>query len=482
MGNREKRTFGRIRIGILVCPMLLSILQSFLLPINLQADERFKVYGFIDAGAGLIEPKENHPALGFFRQGFNFGVEHLNLYFDFKPNERTRALAELSYGDDIIVSHWRPGLEFEPIRIDGIPYTELSESFRNSLQEIQDNLNAQSYLPDTARSHSVKLIRAQMDFRMNELLTLRAGRFITPAGIWNVDHGSPVLITIGYPYQSSLLPLFPLWQEGLMLMGGTFIDDIEINYNLFGSTGWRDNDLDNKETYPFRTIDSWKHMGAGGHTEVSFEKLQGITVGVSGYAGGDHRTETYAVATIDRPSSKLISLISADSSQQESMARDLFTPYMDEITFRNRVRQLKHHYVAGIDAKASYANFTLQGEINHREVDNEMTGGVNEFFGFYALLNYLYSVNNWLSLTPYFMFEHLDWTDPTSDPTLIQLPFDSWNSYIGGLNLCLWGNARFKAEYRYNQMGLEKPVRIKHRYSEVDLSLGYWVGQFSLAF
>lgn len=66
--------------------------------------------------------------------------------------------------------------------------------------------------------------RAHVDWRPADWFGIRVGRFLTPFGIWNEDHGSPVLLGVDYP-QLMNFGLVPIWQIGLQAFGVVHLGD-----------------------------------------------------------------------------------------------------------------------------------------------------------------------------------------------------------------------------------------------------------------
>jgi hypothetical protein len=76
-----------------------AIAAALLLAAVARADEQsFKVYGFMDAEVLKQDYKSDNylQNLGLVYPNTNAYVDHLNTYFDWKPNQYTRVLAELS--------------------------------------------------------------------------------------------------------------------------------------------------------------------------------------------------------------------------------------------------------------------------------------------------------------------------------------------------------------------------------------------------
>ncbi len=80
------------------------------------------------------------------------------------------------------------------------------------------------------QTDGISIQRAYMEWKPADWFGVRAGLFLTPFGIWNEDHGSPVLIGVDYP-QFMNFNLVPLQQLGLEAFGSVGIgDDVRVEY------------------------------------------------------------------------------------------------------------------------------------------------------------------------------------------------------------------------------------------------------------
>lgn len=75
------------------------------------------------------------------------------------------------------------------------------------------------------------LERFYFDYNLSEKINLRAGRFLTPAGHWNLLHAAPLVWTTTRPLATS--QLFPLAVNGLMLYGATPGETQPFEYTFF---------------------------------------------------------------------------------------------------------------------------------------------------------------------------------------------------------------------------------------------------------
>ncbi|HMA95448.1 MAG TPA: hypothetical protein VKP30_22320 [Polyangiaceae bacterium] len=118
--------------------------------------------------------------------------------------------------------------------------------------------------------------RAWLEYAAHPLLTIRGGQWLTPYGIWNVEHGTTVIVGTTRPYVIGA-ELFPQRQTGLEFYGSYGFSSTQVGYHLTLSNGRGPIDA-------YRDLDKNKAVGwrLWAQQDTDFGTF---TIGTSGYKG-----------------------------------------------------------------------------------------------------------------------------------------------------------------------------------------------------
>lgn len=267
------------------------------------ASEGFKLnlYGFAD----FTYSKAFTNPIGGEQPG-SFAVGKLNLYAGADLGDNWRSLAE--------------------IRFMYLPNGNYPYDLTSTTAPKRTDTTAADYtdLGRPVKWGGISIERAWLEHTFHPALTVRAGSWLTPYGIWNVDHGSPVIIGVRRPFIIGEA-LFPEHQTGIEAYGAFNFGPSQVGYHLTVSNGRGPidtyQDLDNNKGVGARLF--FKH-------DSSFGTL---TLGTSGYRGKytDSKME-YGV----------------DSAGQ-FVTKTPVTARYDELSL-------------AMDVKYEYSGFLLQGE------------------------------------------------------------------------------------------------------------------------
>ena len=233
---------------------------------RLSSETGLRLYGFADTSYSKVLGGGMSPAgydvsstINGAPQHWSFGVGNLNLYLDGQLGARVRSLAE--------------------VRFTYLPSGTQGTTVPDYAQQLA-----------TASWGGIVIERAWVEYAFSDLVTVRAGQFLTPYGIWNVDHGSPTTIAVQKPEITSA-QLFPERQVGVEAYGSRYLGDKRLGYHLTLSNGRIGNNP------PFANYSG--RPGLGGRLFLEGGWLGELKLGLSGYTG--RYTELQAASPVTFP-------------------------------------------------------------------------------------------------------------------------------------------------------------------------------------
>jgi hypothetical protein len=207
--------------------------------------ERLKLYGFADVGLRKIWLDRGSAFRGVIGTHPEFLLGNVNVYFDAQPEETMRALVE--------------------VRFTTYPYGFLP----NQIYDV-----ASPNGRNTIIWSGIVLERAQLQWSPRDEFALLGGYFLTPYGIWNVDHGAPVLISSALP-DFFATEYFPTHQLGLQALGAFELGGAEeLGYRLYVTNGRSPTQGDTDD-----------NKNVGGRVFLRSEGDTTTSVGASGFVG-----------------------------------------------------------------------------------------------------------------------------------------------------------------------------------------------------
>ncbi|HEY3494329.1 MAG TPA: hypothetical protein VGK73_06575 [Polyangiaceae bacterium] len=216
---------------------------------------KLNLYGFADFMYSRSLTKsslEDRPA--------SFAVGNLNLYMGSELGDNWRWLSEV---------------RFMYLPNGSIPYgTAVSP---NPGPRLDTTVDDYADLGSSIRWGGISIERAYLEHTFLSWFTIRAGQFLTPYGIWNVDHGSPVILGARRPYIIGQA-LFPARQTGIELYGSGLVGPVELGYHLTVSNGRGPVDS-------YQDLDKNKALGGRAWLRHHSDEVGTVTLGGSGYRG-----------------------------------------------------------------------------------------------------------------------------------------------------------------------------------------------------
>jgi hypothetical protein len=210
-------------------------------------DDKLGIYGFADVGYISDELNKDVPFYGNHTKSFLVG--NLNLYLAKNLTAKARALAEVRF---TFLPNGSPNADGSVVDTTALDLTNFGRP---------------------SQWGGIVIERAYAEYDVTDHLTVRAGHWLTPYGIWNIDHGSPTVVSTIRPYIIGE-QFFPEHQTGLDGFGAWSEAGFKLGYHATVSNGRgaaeAQSDQDNKFAF-------------GGRVEL--ETPWGLKAGGSYYRG-----------------------------------------------------------------------------------------------------------------------------------------------------------------------------------------------------
>ncbi|TMQ06843.1 MAG: hypothetical protein E6J90_45090 [Deltaproteobacteria bacterium] len=210
-------------------------------------DDKLNIHGFADIA--LQKWHWAHSTIGFPQKSKSFLVGNLNLYLAKNLTAKARSLVE--------------------VRFTFLPNASVNPDGSVVDTTVLDATN----LYRATQWGGIMIERVYVEYDLTEHLTIRGGRWLTPYGVWNIDHGSPVVITTGRPFIIGE-QFFPEHQTGLDLFGDHYLGRFKLSYHATVSNGRGGADAQ---------LDQDSVFALGGRLEL--ETPWGLRLGSSYYRG-----------------------------------------------------------------------------------------------------------------------------------------------------------------------------------------------------
>lgn len=235
-------------------------------PAETEQQRHLDLYGFADFTYTKLLIPESNPWNRIYFPSNSFAVGNFNLYLSANLGDHWRALGEVRF-------MYLPN---------GATTTDASTG---QVTRTDTTVHDYAGFEQPIRWGAIRIERIWVEHEFSTLVKLQVGMFLTPYGIWNVDHGSPAIVGIRAPL-AVVSELFPAHQTGLQLYGNAFFDPIEVGYHVTLSNG----------RGPVEYEDFDEDKAIGGRLYVKTDAVGSLTIGASAYRGGYYdRSAKYVV-------------------------------------------------------------------------------------------------------------------------------------------------------------------------------------------
>jgi hypothetical protein len=154
--------------------------------------------------------------------------------------------------------------------------------------EVNDVLTANQYQSLGTEDAHFAFERLYVDALVNNNLTVRLGKFLTPVGQWNVIHAAPLIWTTSRPVATE--SLFSTRASGLMLHGSVPVANRQLEYSVYGDI------TDSMD--PYRSKNPFENA-LGAHLRYFLSDTLQIGASFANFALNDRQPGRYHLAGLD---------------------------------------------------------------------------------------------------------------------------------------------------------------------------------------
>lgn len=219
----------------------------------------FHVYGFMDLTLQKWFTNEESMWVAAFQDNLSFMFTGVNVYMQSNITQSLSALVELRF-------------TFLPLGAEKtiVPY------------EREDTHVSDPQSKEEVAIGGVVIERAHMTWQPIDAFGVTAGRYLTPYGIWNIDHGSPVVLSTALPFLL-LSDMIQGAQTGLQIHGRFFPrESLMLDYAVTFSNG-------RGPTEEIMDLDD--HKAVGLRLRLTYDRKD-VRFSLGGYAYAGKMTDT----------------------------------------------------------------------------------------------------------------------------------------------------------------------------------------------
>lgn len=386
----------------------------------------FRIFGFFDVTFKRYFFNDDDSANLWVQKDSSFIISNLNLYFQSQISRSLSVVSEIKfsflpfgqeYSFEAEINGADAGTKYEVV---GAPGKE-GHFYR-------DQVSTQQY-----NTGGIYIERVYLDYTPLDWLKIKAGRFLSPYGIWNIEHGSPVVTMVRVPYMQ-IRTMMPLAQTGLQIYGRFYPTyELFLDYALTISNG--------RERFSFHDMDDKKAFGARLHMSYEGDK---VMVSGGGYLYYGNYTKLRKRVLVDTESKNFtVKQIDEGVRNELVLATDLMLKFYGV--------KLQGEFIWRRDEVVVPRPLTYEDQLLLAgDLTGEMTGDYiyfdpsNTGTDYYILLSYTLPLQRYIGqflITPYVFYEDSNFMDSK--------PFLNMKMIVGGINLQPHPNVVLKLESSY---------------------------------